>query len=202
MLSSSISVIGVVSYLRVIISLDRSIQWLCGIISCSCWPCEKHVRLKAPMARFPHGLLIQAQVIGCGQQLETKLYRNVHVGHVFAVLVTVPVMEVLNHFVKHQAAIMWSASSNTVTARPFSRRSWVSSSVVQDQPDQPVSPPETYKSGRDSSVLSKKCSWSCRHPLQHMPRPQMVISFLTSSLGTHISRPWPRRIDSSGPACP
>lgn len=139
MLSSSISVIGVVSYLRVIICLDRNIQWLCGIISCSYWPCEKHVRLKAPIARLPHGLLVQAQVIGCGQQLKAKLDRNIHVGHVLAVLVAIPVMEVLDHFVKHQAAIMWSASSNTVIARPLSRRFSVSSSVVQDQPDQPAS---------------------------------------------------------------
>lgn len=53
MLSSSIPVIGVVSYLRVIICLDRNIQWLCGIISCSYWPCEKRVRFQSANGSTP-----------------------------------------------------------------------------------------------------------------------------------------------------
>lgn len=59
-----------------------------------------------PVARLPHGLLIQAQVIGCGQQLETQLDGNVHVGHVFAVLVAVPVVKVLDNFVEDRSAVV------------------------------------------------------------------------------------------------
>lgn len=71
--------------------------------------------LEAPIARLPHGLLIQAQVIGRGQQLKAELYRNVHVGHVFAVSVTIPVVEVLDHFVEHHSAVgSQSASSDTM----------------------------------------------------------------------------------------
>lgn len=83
--------------------------------------------------------LIQAQVIGCGQQLKAKLYRNVHVGHVFAVSVAIPVMKVLDHFVKdHSAVIALVSQLEHRCSKAVPRRFSVSSSVVQDQPDQPV----------------------------------------------------------------
>lgn len=50
-------------------------------------------------------ILVQAQVIRCGQQLKAKLDRNIHVRNVFAVAVAVPVVEVFDNFIKDHGAV-------------------------------------------------------------------------------------------------
>lgn len=88
-------------------------RWRGLITSYSCWPCRDTVRsVRAVSARG--GLLIQAQVVGGGQQLQTELDGNLHVGHVLAVAVAVPVVKVLDHFVEHHAT---SAKASAASSR-------------------------------------------------------------------------------------
>lgn len=51
------------------------------------------------------GLLVQAEIVACGQHLEANLDRNVHVWHVFAVTVAVPVVKILYHLVEYHGAV-------------------------------------------------------------------------------------------------
>lgn len=51
------------------------------------------------------GLLVQAQIVRCGKELETEFHGNVHVRNIFAIPVAVPVVEVLDHFVENHATV-------------------------------------------------------------------------------------------------
>lgn len=50
-------------------------------------------------------LLVQAQVVCRRQQLEANLDGNLHVRNVFAVAVSVPVVEVFDHLVEDHGAV-------------------------------------------------------------------------------------------------
>lgn len=50
-------------------------------------------------------LLVQTQIVGRGQEFEAKLDGNVHVRNVLAVAVLVPVMHVLDNFVKDHTTV-------------------------------------------------------------------------------------------------
>lgn len=50
-------------------------------------------------------LLVQAQVVCRRQQLEANLDGNLHVRHVFAIAVSVPVVKVFDDFVKDHGAV-------------------------------------------------------------------------------------------------
>lgn len=50
-------------------------------------------------------LTVKPKVICCHQKLKTELDRNIHIGHVGSGPVLVPVVEVLDYFLKNNSAV-------------------------------------------------------------------------------------------------
>lgn len=49
--------------------------------------------------------LVESEIVGGCEELETDFNRNVHIGNIVTVTVSIPVVEILDHFVKDHSTI-------------------------------------------------------------------------------------------------
>lgn len=194
MLSSSISVIGMLSCLRIIIFLDETSMVVRHHFVLILALCEK-CKVRSAYSSIPTWLTdpspgnrlrpaaqgIAQQECPCRARLRCSCNGTSNGS-------TRPLCQA--PFRYHELVSQLQQRYSKADSRRFS----VSSSVVQDQPDQPASLSRDIQvwSRRRRSVKQMLMKLSSSHAAGSSG---LASSFLTSSLGRHISRPWPRRID-------